>query len=34
MPALGDKDVGGLDVSVDYAFRVCCVERVGNFDGE
>jgi hypothetical protein len=30
--ALGDEDVGGLDVAMDNAFAVRGVERVGNFD--
>src|ERR1017187_1291506 len=34
MPTLGDKDVGGLDVTVDYAFGVGCVQCVGNLDGQ
>ena len=34
MPALGDKDVGGLDVAVDDALGVRRVERVGDLDGE
>ena len=34
VPALGDKDVRGLDVAVDDAFGVGGVERVGNFDGQ
>ena len=32
--ALGYKQVCGLDVAVDYAFCVCCVQRVRNLDGE
>src|SRR5208282_5754444 len=32
MAALGDKDVRGLDVAVDNAFRVRGVQRVGNLD--
>ena len=32
--ALGDKDVGGLDVAVDDAFGVGCIECVGNLDGQ
>ena len=32
--ALGDKDVGGLDVAVDDAFGVGRIERVGNLDGQ
>ena len=34
MAALGDENVGGLDVAMDDAFRVRGVERVGDFDGE
>ena len=32
--ALGDEEVGGLDVAVNDAFGVSGIERVGNFDGE
>ena len=32
VPALGDEDVGGLDVAVDDAFAVRGVQRVGNLD--
>ena len=32
--ALGDENVGGLDVAMDDAFAVRGVERVGDFDGE
>jgi hypothetical protein len=32
--AARDEDVGGLDVAVDDAFCVRCVERVGDFDSE
>jgi hypothetical protein len=32
MAALGYKDVGGLDITVDNAFRVSRVERIGDLD--
>ena len=32
--ALGDEEVGGLDVAVDDIFGVSGVESVGNFDGK
>ena len=32
--ALGDENVGGLDVAMDNAFAVRGVERVGDFDGQ
>jgi hypothetical protein len=32
MTALGDEDVGGLDVPVDDALGVCCVKCVGDRD--
>ncbi len=34
MAALGDEDVGGLDVAVDDAFGVRRIEGVGNLNGE
>ncbi len=34
MSALGDKDVGGLDIAVDDVFCMSGVERVCNLDGE
>jgi hypothetical protein len=30
----GKKNVGGLDVSVDDAFRVRCIQSIGNFYGD
>ena len=32
--ALGDKDVGGLDVAVDDAFGMGCIQCVGDLDGQ
>ena len=32
--ALGHENVCGLDVAVDDSFRVGCIERIGNLDGE
>ena len=32
--ALGDEDVSGLDVAVDNAFGMGCVERIRNVDAE
>ena len=32
--ALGDENVGGLDVAMDDAFAVRGIERVGDFDGQ
>ena len=34
MSAIGDEDVGGLDVAMDDALGVGGVEAVGDFDGE
>ena len=34
MSALGDENVGGLDVAMDDVFAVRGVEGVGDFDGE
>ena len=34
MSALGDENVGGLDVAMDDVFAVRGVESVGDFDGE
>ena len=34
MSALGDENIGRLDVAVNNAFGVSRVERVGNFDGQ
>jgi len=33
VPALGDKDVGGLDIPVDYAFGVSSIQSVRNLNG-
>ena len=34
MLALGDEDVGGLDVAVDDASCVGCIEGIGDLDAE
>ena len=34
MTALGHKQVCGLDVTVDYALGVSCIERIGDLDGQ
>src|SRR5271169_4242455 len=34
LPALGDENVGGLDVAVDDSFAVGGIERVGNLNGD
>ena len=34
VPALGDENVGGLDVAMDDAFAVRGIERVGDLDGQ
>src|SRR5882762_2346340 len=33
MPPLRDKNVGGLDVTMNDAFVVSGIERIGNLDG-
>ena len=32
MPALGEEDIGGLDVAVNNALGVRRVESIGDFD--
>ena len=32
MPAIGDEDVGGLDIAVDDAFGVRRIQRIGDVD--
>ena len=32
--SLGHKDVGRLDVAVDDALAMCCIERVSDFDSD
>jgi len=34
VPALGDKNIGGLDIAVNDAFAVSGVERVRDFDSQ
>ena len=34
VPALGDEDIGRLDVTVDDALRMCGIHGIGNFDSE
>jgi hypothetical protein len=34
LAAIGDENIRGLDVAMDDAFGVRCVERVGNFHAE
>ena len=34
MPALGHKYICGLDVTMDNTFRVSCIERIRNLDGQ
>ena len=34
MAAVGDEDIGGLDVAMNDALRVSGIERIGNFDCE
>jgi hypothetical protein len=34
MPAIRNKDVGGLDVAMDDSSRVCSVTRIRNLDGQ
>ena len=31
VPALGDEDIGGLDVAVNNPFRVSCVKSIRHF---
>lgn len=34
MAAASDEDIGGLDVSMDDALRVCCIQSVGHINGK
>ena len=34
VPSFGDKDVGGLDVAVNYAFAVRGIERIRDLNGQ
>ena len=34
MPALGDENIGGLDVAMNDVFAMSGIERFGNLDGE
>jgi hypothetical protein len=34
VPAVGDKDVGGLDVAMDDAFGMSGIESISNFDSD
>ena len=33
MSAFGNEDIGGLDVSMNYFFRVGCIKRIRNLNG-
>ncbi len=34
MAAIGDKNVGGLDIAVNNSLGVCCIQRLRDFDCE
>src|SRR5258708_4743730 len=34
VPPFRDKNIGGLDVTVDDAFAMCGIQRVGDLDGQ